>query len=145
MQESFDIPEEDRIKFIHFENINKCREFIQHFGANHIKSTCCEGKGFGYINTSENNTRIDMLQRRIQQQLRDYPIRHITERVIQRQEPLRDYPIIVRKENPLETDCCVCLNTNKRFTKCSHNLCQSCESKITTRLCPICRQMLDPR
>ena len=45
----------------------------------------------------------------------------------------------------MNTECCVCYDTNNKFFKssfCNHNTCVTCYKKLKNRICPICRKML---
>jgi hypothetical protein len=122
--------EEIHDQFIHFDTTKKCEEFITQFGISYVTHICCRGKGFGYMNTIVNRTRIQL----------------ITRRQNRRQEPsIQEIPIpeiSLNRDISTELDCTVCLEPNRRFTPCMHNLCIKCEVQLSNKICPICRVSL---
>lgn len=145
MYELFGIDEREKIEFIHFESVYACEIFIGRFGWTNIKRTCCSGKGFSFINTSANYRRILRLlvleNGRESQLVHNFTINIRPPNSIQEQEDSIIQTSIspLRKDMPTETECCVCLSNNNRFTSCMHNLCISCDTKLGIRICPICR------
>jgi hypothetical protein len=120
-------------KFIHFDSEEQCNQFIRLFGRTHVKSICCSGKGFGYINSSENNRIIRELQANL--------LRCNTriEHTVYIPSPVFK---IDMSNNELDKECCVCLIENQEYTACSHNLCRTCNAKLERRNCPICRKKI---
>lgn len=42
-----------------------------------------------------------------------------------------------------DNECSVCFETTITTTPCNHSLCHSCYSKLTTKVCPLCRAVLE--
>uniref|UniRef100_A0A6C0KXB0 RING-type domain-containing protein n=1 Tax=viral metagenome TaxID=1070528 RepID=A0A6C0KXB0_9ZZZZ len=112
------------LEFVHFDCEYECNNFIKSLGRENekkVKSRCCSNKGFGYYPNEYDNDFQQIINNYKKYETKKYE----TKKVI--------------VKNCSDTDCCVCLLKNERFTKCGHNFCITCENSWK-KTCPMCRE-----
>jgi hypothetical protein len=110
----YDIDKENNIEYIHFEEIDECKMFINFIKKhNIINNVCCGGYGCGIFKNICSD--IDII--------------------------LNDFYLNLKKKE-LYKECCVCYSNTIRKTLCNHILCKKCYQEIQKKECPYCRQKI---
>jgi hypothetical protein len=117
MNEYFTSEFENQPKFKHFSTSRECIQYIQRNNIQNVQH-CCSKTGFCIVEKETGHYSGG-----------------------KRDRTDKDKPIVSEICNDDEI-CCVCLNSNKRKTPCSHFLCINCENQLTKSECPYCRQKL---